>query len=384
MIRIELEKVKKSRIKSITIPKFHTHKVDFKAIDRIAKKYSRFKNYIILANGGSRTSSYAFYHLGSKKNFEFISTMEPDALLSIAKRYKRKDTLIMPISKSGTNVCPLEAMFFFISKKYSILPITSKNSVLSIIAQRMNYDIVIHPDIGGRFSGRTTCGLLPAKLMGLNIKKINKGALSMYKRCSPQTPFDKNPALIISNYLYQMELKGFTDVFLAVYSFKLTGFIPLIVQLMHESFGKEGKGMTFFGDLGPEMQHHTNQRFYGGRKNIVGMFIGVEKHEKLKIKVPKQLRDITIRNGSLNDLNNLNLGDALSYELKANLLEMKRLKIPRIYISIDRADEYTFGEFLGLIQYIAVYSSVLRNVNPYDQPEVEHSKAVSFDMIRKH
>jgi glucose-6-phosphate isomerase len=100
--------------------------------------------------------------------------------------------------------------------------------------------------------------------------------------------------------------------------------------------------------------------------------------------VPKQLRDIAIRNGSLNDLNNLNLGDALSYELKANLLEMKRIKIPRIYISIDRADEYTFGEFLGLIQYVAVYSSVLRGVNPYDQPEVEHSKAVSFEMIRKH
>ena len=383
MLEVDVKTVKCPKLK-VEVPPFHKHRVNFKGIEKLARKYARFKNYIILANGGSRTSSYAFYHLGSKKNFEFIPTMEPEVLLNAARKYKKEDTLVMPISKSGTNVCPLEGMFFFMKKGYKILPITSKGSVLDRIAKQMKYDVAYHPDIGGRYSGRTICGLLPAKLMGLNIRKINQGAISIYKRCSPGIPQNKNPALRISAFLYDLEKKGYEDVFLAVYSKSFSGFIPLIVQLMHESFGKQGKGMSFFGDLGPEMQHHTNQRFYGGRKNIVGMFISVKEHKSLKISVPKSLRDIKIRNGILGDLNSLDLANALSFELKANLMETESLSIPEIHIRMDRADEYTFGELMGMMQYIAVYSSVLRGVNPYDQPQVEHSKAVSFDMIRKH
>ena len=36
---------------------------------------------------------------------------------------------------------------------------------------------------------------------------------------------------------------------------------------MHESFGKDKLGQSYFGGQGPEMQHHTSQRFFGGRKN---------------------------------------------------------------------------------------------------------------------
>jgi len=374
---------KLNRIKSIELPSFHTHKVDFMAIEKIAKKYSKYKNFLILANGGSRTTALAFYNFSNKnKNFEFVATVEPSYLMAVAKKYKKKDTLVIPISKSGTNVMPLEALFFF--KGYKTLLLTSKDrGVLKEIGDIKKYDIAVHPDVGGRYSGRTMCGLLPAKLMGLDIKKIENGAKAMYKRCSPNVGIAQNPALKTAAYLYLLEKKGYLNVMLAFYSMKFFSFIPLIVQLAHESFGKDHKGLTFFGDMGPEIQHHTNQRFYGGRQDIVGMYLGVTQKPDVTITVPSALQKIKLRTGTLGHLNNLSLAKALDYDLKANLNEIKQLKIPSVYIEIDKENEYTAGEFMAFIHYFTVYSALLRDVNPFDQPEVEAAKDSSWEMTKK-
>jgi len=375
-------KDKLQKIKKMPLPDFHKHEVDFLTIEKIAKKYSKYKNFIILANGGSRTSGLAFYEISKKeKVFEFAATEEPEYLMNIAKKYPKSNTLIIPISKSGTNVCPLEGMFFFMNLGYDFLLITSDDrGVLKEIGEQNKYEIAVHPDIGGRYSGITMCGLLPARLMGLDISKIDAGAKAMYKQCSPDASIEKNIALKIAAYLYTLEEKGYSDVMTAIYSKKLFSFMPLIVQLMHESFGKAGKGLTFFGDFGPEIQHHTMQRFYGGRKNVAGIFINVEKMQDVILKIPKNLQKIKLRDGKLSDLDGLSLSKALSFEYKANLMEADEYKIPIISISVEKCDEFNFGEFMALMQYIAVYSSILRDVNPFDQPEVEHSKDVSFEL----
>ncbi len=95
----------------------------------------------------------------------------------------------------------------------------------------------------------------------------------MYKKCLPAVPVDENPALKLSSALYLLEKREFSEVFMPFYSVKMSGAIPLIVQLMHESVCKDGKGQTFYGALAPESQHHTNQRFFGGQRNVVGLFV---------------------------------------------------------------------------------------------------------------
>jgi glucose-6-phosphate isomerase len=392
MIKLDIErfstdslKSKLEEIKTAPLPSFHTHKPDLDAINSIAKKHSKFRNFLLLSNGGSRTSALAFYNFSNKqKRFEFIATIEPSYLFQIAQKYQKNDTLVIPISKSGTNVMPLEALFFFMQRGYEVLLLTSKDrGVLKEIGDAKGYKIAVHPDVGGRYSGRTMCGLLPASLMGLDISKINNGANAMYKICNPKVPISKNPALRLAAYLYLQEQKGCRDVLIAAYSMKFYSFIPLIVQLGHESFGKAGKGLSFFGDFGPEIQHHTNQRLYGGRKNMVGLYIGVKTKPDVRIAVPKPLQRIQLRTGTLGDLDKLSLSKALLFDLEANLGELKRLKIPHAYIEVQKEDEYTCGEFLALMQYTTVYSSLLRNVNPYDQPAVEASKDISWEMTKR-
>jgi glucose-6-phosphate isomerase len=375
------------RISSIEKPHFATHEPNFREIKDLAKKYKNKKNIIVLGNGGSINNIIAFY--GSlkkyvKKNVFMVRTMEPAFLKEVRDKCPKKDTLVVPVSKSGTNICPLEGMFYF--SGYDTLLITSLDrGVLIEISKRHGIDMMEHPDIGGRYTGRTSCPFGPAELIGIPITEINKGALSMYKSCDPNVPVKKNPAKQLALILYDLEKKGYLEIFCPIYSIYLSSFSLLITQLMHESVCKKGQGQTILCEMGPEIQHHSTQRFFGGKKNMLGVLVTVEKHDEgnTSISVEKDLRDIPLRDGSLGDLDGLNLSKALKYEFEGVHHHAIHDKIPHIVISVSEITPKTVGEFLAFWQYVAMYSSAIRGVNPYNQPEVEYAKDVSFRMIRK-
>ena len=374
------------KLSSIGKPHFATHEPDFGEISRLAGKYSDRKNIVILGNGGSINNIIALH--GSlrryvRKDAYMVSTMEPSYLKEVRDRCPRKETVVFPISKSGTNICPLEGMLYF--SGYDMLFITSNDrGVMLEISRRQGTDMMEHPDIGGRFSGRTSCALGPAELMGIPIKEIDRGALSMYGSCDPGVALKRNPAKQLAIMLYLLEKKGYTEIFCPIYSVYLSSFSMLITQLMHESVCKRGKGQTILCQTGPEIQHHSTQRFFGGRRNMAGVLVSVDRHENdEKIRVQKGLRGIPLRNGTLGDLNGLSLSSALKYEFEGIRRHALHEKIPHAVISVSDISPRTAGEFLALWQYVALYSATLRGVNPYDQPEVEYAKDVSFRMIRK-
>jgi len=346
------------------------------------ERFKNLKNIIVLGNGGSINNTIAILGALSdgKKNSFFLSTMEPDEIARIKSLCNKDETLVMPVTKSGTNICPLEGLLSFLN--YSILPVTSGDrGVLLEISKRRKMDYIEHPDVGGRFSGRTSCAFAPASFMGIDVKGVNKGAMEMYKKCAPDVPIEKNPALQISAALYLLEQRGYTEVFCSTYSTRMVSFLPLIVQIMHESVCKNGKGQAFYGGMGPETQHHTNQRFFGGRKNVVGLFTKVERFvNDSDIEVPKDLSNIPLRGGKFGDIDKGSYSKHLGFELEGVLDNTKRDSIPHIIISVDKVTPESVGEYLALWQYIGVYSSILRDVNPFDQPAVEYAKDVSFKL----
>lgn len=89
-------------IKKKEKPAFVLDKPALSQITKLAEKQTKYKNVIIVGNGGSITSSRAYYDaLGSKKNLIILDSMEPDYINSIKEKYKKKDTLVIIISKSG-------------------------------------------------------------------------------------------------------------------------------------------------------------------------------------------------------------------------------------------------------------------------------------------
>jgi glucose-6-phosphate isomerase len=291
--------------------------------------------------------------------------------------------LVLPVSKSGNTIGVLEVIFAF--DGYKMVPITTEGSgCLWQIAKRRNLDYMTIPEeIGGRFSGRTPCGFLPAALIGIDIRAIDEGCVKMYERCHPKVDLDENPALKLATAIYLLSQIGYTEIFHPVYSPQLEGFIPLFVQLIHEGCGKEGKGVTIYGSLAPESQHHTNQRFFGGRKNVFGLFLRTLKFEaEDTIRVPADLADITMKDTTLKFLDGIPYSKALDFEYAGTQKDADNNQIPHGVITLDGVNETSVGEFLAFIQYLAVYLSVLFGVNPYDQPQVEASKNISFQLRR--
>ena len=270
---------------------------------------------------------------------------------------------------------------------YKLLVITNpEGGALLEIAGKLGLPMIEHPAIGGRYSGLTSSTLVPCHLLGMNIDKLFHGAKEMYRKCSPVAGIEDNPALQIAASLYVAETKGYEEVFMPIYSKRMTGFSNLVIQLIHESSCKDGKGQTFYAASAPESQHHTNQRFFGGRRNVCGFFIKTKKDVQKKdmlIKVPDKLKDIVIRDGTLASIDSNTYAQVLDFEFEGVIEHAKRNKIPRINLVMEKADEFELGEFVGLWHYIAVYASILRDVNPFDQPEVEFAKKVSFELRKK-
>lgn len=375
------------KIKGMDEPDFEKSKPDLEYIRSIAQKYAKYKNIILIANGGSRTSAYAFYNslfrLRNDVNFEFLTSCEPDWINQLKEKYSPEDTLVIPISKSGDNINNIEPLMSFLD--YPVLAITGDNkNALHEIAEKMGWEIVIHPEVGGRFSAMTNCGLVPAALMGLDIEKIYKGAKAGYEKYSGKKTISENPALELAAYFFELEKGGYDEIFASAYSLSLSGFLPLMIQLVHESAGKGNVGQSIFGDYSPESQHHTIQRFFGGKKNMAGLFLYVENPaDDFAIKIPEKLKGIGFKSEKLEVLDSIKAGDTMLYEMKGIVGHCTEKKIPAIEILLDKVSFENIGEMIVFWQYFSIYSAVLRSQDPYNQPEVERGKVISFDLRLK-
>ncbi|MBI3231610.1 MAG: hypothetical protein HYZ51_00835 [Candidatus Doudnabacteria bacterium] len=189
-----------------------------------------------------------------------------------------------------------------------------------------------------------------------------------------------NLAWRAASVFYQLEQKGYADVLMFFYSHALYPMSYPMIQLCHESFGKNGKGQTYFAHEGPEVQHHTTQRFFGGPKNIAGLFFTVENFlHPTQNTFPVSAHSLQIKGHHLFDLDKIPLEKALEYEWTANIEDARIQGIPVTHMSITGFDPEEIGRLSAFWQLFAVYSSVLRNVDPFDQPQVENSKSISFN-----
>lgn len=369
-------------------PEFVEYSENIARIRKDVAAYKRYSKLLILGHGGSINSFKALFGALSNKvakSVGIVNTNDPDAVFVMKKKFSRKNTLVMGISKSGDNVSMLEALFAF--KDYKILVVTgTQDNPLRSMAKKNKWKVVNHPEIGGRYSGISSCTYTPLLFLGIDVKRIAEGAKRAYDQCRPNVEIGENPALQLATALFLLELQGYSEVMVPIYSVRLAGFLPLIIQLMHEGVCKSGRGQTFYGDMGPEIQHHTMQRFFGGKKNVIGLFVRVKElgNEDEKIVVPKPLQSIRLKDATLAVLDGVPYSRALDFEFLGVREHTIHYKIPYSVITVNKVDEESAGEFMAFWHYVAIYSAWLRNVNPFDQPEVEFSKKHSFELRKNY
>ena len=333
-------------------------------------KFKKFKNIAIVGMGGSILGSeaiYCFLKEKIKKKLIFIDDVDSEKIKIFDKKIKAKQTLFIVISKSGNTIETLSnllALKIIKKKAKNIIIISEKNkNILFSLSDKMNLSHVEHKNyIGGRYSVLSEAGMLPAYLMGLNIKKIRKNLLINFKL--KNKAFLKESSTIFASLFLQ---KRYNNLILLNYAPKLNKFLFWYQQLLAESLGKKSKGFLPVVSSAPKDHHSLLQLYMDGPKDkLFYIFSEIKKKDKV-VKTMKL-------NSNINFLNNKKLIDIKLAQKNALIYALKKANIPFREIKIKNFSEETLGQLFSYFILETALIGMIVNVNPFDQPAVEQVK----------
>ena len=138
-------------------------------------KYKKYSNIVLIGMGGSILGAKAIYNFLEhriKKNFYFIDNFYEHKI----KKVPSKKNLNLIISKSGNTLETIVNSNILSKRQQTNLFLTENNqNYLRKLAENLKSEIIDHNNfIGGRYSVLSEVGMVPAYLMGLNVKNFRK------------------------------------------------------------------------------------------------------------------------------------------------------------------------------------------------------------------
>ncbi len=335
------------------------------------QKYKKFKLIVIVGMGGSILGSEAIYEFLQhkiKKDVIFLNNLNENEILKIKKNKNLKKGLFIFISKSGNTLETLSNINLlnkinFDNKNTIVVTEKKKENALKLFAEKRKIPLIEHKKyIGGRFSVLSEVGMLPAFLMGLNFKKISQGSLISFQKIK------KNLLLSSANQLKKIFLsKKVNSIIFFNYSPQLNSFTYWCQQLLAESLGKNGKGLTPVVSTAPKDHHSLLQLYLDGPKDKV--FYVISSKCKNNINIKKNLFF-----NKYKFLKNKKLEKIILSQKNAFISVLKQKKIPYREIQINTFSEETLGELFSFFIIETFLIAKLINVNPFNQPSVESVK----------
>lgn len=320
----------------------------------------------------------------------YADTVDPaniSDILSIADRALRdgKRVLVDIVTKSGTTtetVANAEVFLRLLRERRKSLPdhavvTTDRGSALWDLAEELGIDrLEIPKNVGGRYSVFSAVGMFPLNALGLDTDELARGAEQMRDRCVQ--PFASNPAAQSAARLHHHLQRGrnIHDTFL--FSTDLESIGKWYRQLMAESLGKQGKGMTPTVSIGSTDLHSMVQLYLGGPGDKFTTFVTV-KRDTQDIAVPR-LRMGFERLASAEGKTFSGLRDAI---FRGTVKAYQKRQRPFTHIELPERDEASIGQFLQLKMMEIIYLGRLLGVNAFNQPNVEEYKEETRKILEK-
>jgi glucose-6-phosphate isomerase len=229
------------------------------------------------------------------------------------------------------------------------------------------------PGVGGRYSALTNVGLLPAAILGLDVRAIRQGARAALLPVLDKYEPSRVPAAVgaaLSVALAETKQKSISA--LMAYSDRLERFTHWYVQLWAESLGKNGKGTTPLGALGPVDQHSQVQLFIAGPRDKLFTVITVGAQGKGP-RMDAELAKIAGEAG----FGGKTIGDLVAAEGRATAETLAENGCPVRTMHIDTLDETSLGEVLMHFMLETIIAAHLLGIDAFDQPAVEQGKVLA-------
>jgi glucose-6-phosphate isomerase len=258
--------------------------------------------------------------------------------------------------------------------KSLIVPVTGTRGKLRDLCKAEGYrdeDILTIPDdVGGRYSVFTPAGLLPAAIMGLDVRALLLGAATM-TRTFLDEPFERNPVLQYAavNYLMSTQWQKPLRV-LSVWSKKLEALGLWYDQLLAESLAKHGGGPTPLTTVQTRDLHSRGQQHQEGTRDklINNLIVRTSRHPAVMIGMMDRNED------DLNQFNRKGMPDLLNAALRGTNQAYADVARPTADLVMPNISEHTLGQLMQMLMLATVMEGRLMGVNPYGQPGVEAYK----------
>src|SRR5262249_28607490 len=216
---------------------------------------------------------------------------------------------------------------------------TGKRSDLLEIARREHCQTFYLPEnVGGRFSVLSPVGLVPAALIGMDIRKLCAGARDMTHLCW-QADLEQNHALLGALLHWMLLERRHKSVQVAFsYSNLLWGTAFWFRQLWAESLGKNGRGQTPIAALGVTDQHSQVQLYLDGPNDKV-FTIWAAGPERNAVKIPRAFSDLA----SAGYLGGQTMAALFDAERKATAAALARKQRANCTPPVAQGDAYHVG-----------------------------------------
>ena len=217
-----------------------------------------FTHALLLGMGGSslcpEVLEMTFGKVGGSPELHVLDSTDPAQVRATHAKVDVSKTLFIVSSKSGSTLEPnIFKQYFFEQAGKAVgadkagarfLAVTDPGSKMQQVAEADKFRHVFAgvPSIGGRYSALSNFGMVPAAVMGLDVKKFLDRTKQMVLACGPSASIEGNPGAMLGIVLGTAAKSGRDKVTI----FTSSGISDLgawLEQLLAESTGKEGKGV---------------------------------------------------------------------------------------------------------------------------------------------
>ncbi|TAE32831.1 MAG: glucose-6-phosphate isomerase [Alphaproteobacteria bacterium] len=357
---------------------------DLAEIETLAQRITAQSDVLVLVGiGGSSLGAEALVALRSANHSVRLMVMDnpdPESFAQMQQTVHPDRTSWLFISKSGGTLETITQVMLVLdwleheigaegirARCYACTEPTS--SSLAKLADHYGMMRITHdPLLGGRWSCAANIGLVPAAVCGVDVRSVRRGMRDVLHHAL-HTEAEHNVAIQGALYAMRHAALGRTIHTIMPYVDRLEFLSAWCRQLISESLGKDGKGITPLAALGTVDQHSMLQLMLDGMDQQFFTVITTHQHG-VGTKISKKLADVA----GLSYLADKPLGDVMDAFQQGTIASLQAAGRPVRTMHVPVVDAYHLGALLMHIMIETILIADMMEVNAFDQPAVEDSK----------
>ncbi len=359
---------------------------DLPELERIAADFRhRFDDVILIGIGGSALGALALSAIAAPTGcrLHVLANLQPGRLETLLQTVDPARTGVVLISKSGSTAEVMAQAAIVLNHLAGVLGrdavwsrivgiAVAGDNPLRRLAAVWGFAVLDHPaDVAGRYSVLTLVGMLPALILGLDVRKIRRGAAAVLDDAA--SPVGEGAALMAA-----FGSHGRPISVLLPYDERLSWLSRWFAQLWAESLGKSGIGTTPVTALGPVDQHSQLQLYLDGPADKVFTVLVTDFAGKGMRVGADQVADIA----ALSYLADRTIGDIVTASARATVETLVAHQRPVRVMLLPAVDEAALGGLFMHFMLETILTAALWGVDAFDQPAVDEGKVRARDYLR--